>query len=334
MRAPLASVLVPTFQRRTALQRLIAALGRQTLARAAFEVVVVVDGSNDGTAEWLAATAPPVTLRWLEQPNRGRAAACNAALAAARGDLAVLLDDDMEPGPEWLAAHVAGHPPGTRRALIGAVPVAAADRRPGPGAYVGRKFAAHLRRLEAQGGAVTLRDVYSGNLSIRRDVLLACGGFDPAFREYGYEDLELAWRLWAAGIAIAYSAEAWAWQHYDKDAKGLVADARARGRTGVLLATRHPEAAGELRLDPARHAGAARRALVGAVVWTASWLRSPDAALARLLTAADRLPPAIADRAYRVVLDSALTLGVRSAPGQAGGGEANPAGQAAGRAGP
>ena len=64
-----------------------------------FEVLVAIDGSEDGTREMIEQFAMPYQLRGLWQPNRGRAAACNMGLSAARGDLIVIMDDDMEPVP-------------------------------------------------------------------------------------------------------------------------------------------------------------------------------------------------------------------------------------------
>src|SRR6187455_3008025 len=79
----LASVIVPTWQRRASVARLLEALTRQTLEPGAFEVIVVVDGSTDGTVELLAAGWRPLQLLVHRQDNSGRAAACNAGLALA-----------------------------------------------------------------------------------------------------------------------------------------------------------------------------------------------------------------------------------------------------------
>src|SRR5688572_30585556 len=99
MTVPTLSVLVPTHQRRAHLARALHALARQSLPPEIFEVVVSVDGSTDGTIEMLRRTDLPYRVVALGRANQGRARALNAALAAARGDVVVLLDDDMEPAP-------------------------------------------------------------------------------------------------------------------------------------------------------------------------------------------------------------------------------------------
>src|SRR5690349_14383580 len=96
---PRVSVVIPTYQRRLSVERTLQALSAQTMPADQFEVVVSIDGSMDGTREMLDACRTPYTLVAQWQRNRGRAAACNRGVALARGDVIVLLDDDMEPTP-------------------------------------------------------------------------------------------------------------------------------------------------------------------------------------------------------------------------------------------
>src|SRR3954452_23505252 len=87
--APLLSVVVPTYNRRAGLERLLRALGEQTLPPDQFEVVVVNDGSQDDTADLLATLALPYRLRALAQANAGPAAARNLGVTQAEGWLIV-----------------------------------------------------------------------------------------------------------------------------------------------------------------------------------------------------------------------------------------------------
>src|SRR5690606_32398296 len=145
--APAASVIVPTYRRRASVLRLCEALAKQTLPPERYELIVSIDGSEDGTREALEALHPPYALSVLWQPNRGRAAALNAGIRCARGMLVVLLDDDMEPAPELLQAHIRAHADGTPRGVMGAVPVHIDAGAPPAKRYIGEKFNRHLENL-------------------------------------------------------------------------------------------------------------------------------------------------------------------------------------------
>jgi GT2 family glycosyltransferase len=242
------SVVIPTFQRCGSVARILGALADQSLPSADYEVIVAIDGSEDGTREMVAEYRTPFELRSSWQPNRGRAAACNSGIRAARGDLIVILDDDMVPSRGCLEAHLAAHPQGSRRCVMGTVPIrTTAESRPLE-KYVARRFNAHLRRLSEDNHRFQTRDFYSGNASVRRDVVLSAGLFDESFDEYGNEDLELAVRLRSAGVEIGFSPAALAVQKYEKTFRQLAADTTSKGRTAVGFAAKHPEIRGELQL--------------------------------------------------------------------------------------
>lgn len=101
---PVASVIVPAFNAASTLPATLEALGAQVLTDP-FEVIVVDDGSSDGTVEVARAASLPVTL--LEQPNLGPAAARNRGAAAASGRVLAFTDADCVPEPDWLAAGLA-----------------------------------------------------------------------------------------------------------------------------------------------------------------------------------------------------------------------------------
>ena len=89
------SVVIATHNRKDVLARTLPSLLAQDLPPAEYEIVLVVDGSTDGTADMLRALSPRCALRILEAPRRGPGAARNAGVAAARGDTVLFLDDDI-----------------------------------------------------------------------------------------------------------------------------------------------------------------------------------------------------------------------------------------------
>jgi glycosyltransferase involved in cell wall biosynthesis len=105
---PAVSVVIPTYERMDVLPEVLAALAGQRQAPP-FEVVVVDDGSRDSTGGFLSGYRGPVDLKVLRQQNRGPAAARNAGVAAAGGELVAFLGDDTVPAPDWLSTHVAAH---------------------------------------------------------------------------------------------------------------------------------------------------------------------------------------------------------------------------------
>ena len=278
MAEPSISIVVPTYQRRDSAARLLTALAHQTVDPGHYEVVLVVDGSTDGTLEMAERFVAPYRLRVIGQSNRGRAAACNTGVRAAAGALAVVLDDDMEPGPEFLAAHQRAHAADDRLGVVGAVPVSLDDVPSPTAAYIGRKFNRHLAKLAKQ-QRFGLRDFYSGNFSVRRELLLEVGGFDEDFQLYGNEDLELSLRLAEHGVRLVFDPAATARQHYAKDFAALARDTMAKGRTAVLLATKRPETISQLALGGYTRYGVVwrtvRRALLAC---TRRWAATPELA--------------------------------------------------------
>lgn len=172
------SVVVPTYQRREAVLACVRSLEAQDF-RAPFEVIVVVDGSSDGTREALEALTPRVPLTVLTQPNRGAAAARNLGVRAAQGETLLFLDDDMEADPGLLAEHERLLTAGAD-VVLGHMPL----HPESPNGPLSRGVAAwadeRLHRLSAPGARITLHDLLSGQVSMARATFLDAGGFDEA----------------------------------------------------------------------------------------------------------------------------------------------------------
>jgi len=108
---PLISVIIPLYNKRTTIARTIESILAQTLGD--FEVIVVDDGSSDGSPEFVAQAFPDPRIHIHRQPNAGPGAARNAGLSLARGELVTFLDADDAWRPELLAraSHtLAAHP--------------------------------------------------------------------------------------------------------------------------------------------------------------------------------------------------------------------------------
>jgi GT2 family glycosyltransferase len=286
-------------------------LGAQTAA-GEFEVVVGVDGSTDGTIEMLEAFGGPFGLSWIPSPKRGRAATCNAALAAARGEVLIVLDDDMRVVEDFVERHSRHHPPGSRVCVLGAVPVELGPSSTLAAAYVRRKFDLHLSRLRDPEHLNLPRSFYTGNASLRAEVLREVGGFDESFGVYGNEDVELALRLRAAGVTLAFDPDAVAHQEYGKDLRGLQHDTFEKGRTTVLLARSHPAVFGDLRLAAPRESSRPWLSLRSMLLRGAARIPATISAVFAVAAFLERMGLWRQPLFYRAVLDYAFWAGAEA----------------------
>jgi len=249
---PRISVVIPTYQRRDAVERLLWALAGQSLAPEAFEVVVVVDGSEDGTPELVEAFPAPYTLRVFCQTNQGRSCARNVGVSHAQGEIVVFLDDDMEPVPGCLEAHAFAHCGSLRVAVVGAAPVSLGPSSSPIQVYAGELFNRYYGQFADAGRRFDYLDFYSGNFSIRRCIHQEVGGFDETFTTYGNEDTEFSLRLARLGVSLVYDPAAAACQSCLKDFSSFAHDTIAMGSTAVLLAVKHPGVWRNLKLGTFR----------------------------------------------------------------------------------
>jgi peptidoglycan/xylan/chitin deacetylase (PgdA/CDA1 family) len=296
------SVVVPTYNRASLLDRCLAALAAQEEPGAELEVVVVDDGSIDDTPRVLERYASLLPLRFERQPNRGQPAALNRGIALARGEICVFLDDDVIAGPRFLAEHARAQRASGGAIALGNLSLELPARAGGLARYVGRWWAGQYGDFERGVRAPTFRSCYSGNISVPRAALLEAGGF--AERLARSFDVELAWRLERAGLPVVFVPEARGAQIYEKGFAGIARDFDAAGRAAVEMVRREPALLPHLPLGNfwrgSPRSATLRRALlaVRAPIW-------PVHVLDRFLTRTDR--------PYRFLQDYCYWRGVRRA---------------------
>lgn len=236
------TIAIASHQRRTLLERLLRGLAAQLMGdpalRAGLDVVVVLDGSTDGSAEVVERVELPVPVRALWQPNQGLAAARNAGLAAATGELVWFLDDDLLPAAGLLAHHRRVGDRTDRRVIVGPCSLPPAH----PTHRLVRRFWDERHRELAEAGEVRRFDRFSAaNTSGPVATFRRVGCFDPGFTGYGAEDYELAYRLLARGVRIAYEPRAVAWHQPPHGVIEMCTRMGSEGRNQIRLVTAHPD---------------------------------------------------------------------------------------------
>ena len=255
MSDPLFSVIVPTFDRRDVLEEVLAAVEAQERAPS-FELLVVDDGSRDGTAELLDRRTFRVAARVVHQPNRGPAAARNHGVALARGRFVAFLGDDTVPSRGWLRA--------LHEALEGGTALAARER----GEWVGvigytrwhprMRLDPFLRYINEQGlqfgyalienpQDVPFNFFYTSNLALDRDALVA-EPFDTEFPYAAWEDIEVSYRLKRRGFRLLYQETAVVDHDHPTTLARFCSRQERVGYSGVVFYRRHPELGGFLGL--------------------------------------------------------------------------------------
>jgi GT2 family glycosyltransferase len=216
------------------------------------EVVIVVDGSRDGSLEFLVdLAAADDRLKPVFVEQQGPSAARQLGVEHATGDLVLLLDDDVLVSPGLVEGHARRHAAAKGVVVLGYTPtVTPPRRRPGDVAVFlyardyERGFSA-LRRDPA----LVLRTLWGANVSLRRSDCLRVGLQSPAFPERYHEDREFGLRCLKAGLTGVFDPKLKADHLYTRSVDGFLADARAQGSGVYLVHKLHTDVLGALAPD-------------------------------------------------------------------------------------
>lgn len=276
---PSASVVIPTFNRLAELRRVVAAVSAQVGPEDVVpELLVVDDGSTDGTSSWLRSQASTGTLRSLHQENSGPARARNLGAREATGDVVLFLGDDTVPQPGWLAAHLEEH-----RLFA----------REGPMAVVGytsfptehdTPFLRFINEFGAQFGyqliehphGVPFKFFYTSNISLPRRELVDRGGFREDFPAAAWEDIEFAYRACTDGMRLHYQPRARVLHHHRIQPWTFCRRQRTSGRSAAIFSRLHPELAeflGVARLSTTPALAGAQERVLGAMITASDSIR-------------------------------------------------------------
>jgi GT2 family glycosyltransferase len=214
---PCLSIVIPTFNGRRVLEPCLHSVQRHRPANT--EILVVDDASTDGTAEWLRATHPDVQLIRLHR-NHGFCGAINAGLRAAKAPIIETLNNDTVVTAGWADAAMSLFADPT----VGSVaPLVFLLREYGLVDSAGDEYQisgwamnrGHRRRLDPS--LLHVAEVFGASACAafyRREALLRAGLFPEHFRAY-YDDVDLAFRLRAAGYRCLYTPRARVLHHHN-----------------------------------------------------------------------------------------------------------------------
>ncbi|RAU82366.1 glycosyltransferase [Pontibacter arcticus] len=233
------SIIIPTHNRPESLGRLLNGLAVQDYPMHLLEVIVVADGCNNQTKDIVAALDVPYKLQLIELTNQGPSVARNRGVAVAQGTLLIFLDDDLEPCPGLVQAHVLAHTI-PNRVVIGYLPYKSTKLT---GKYITRLrswWESKFYTMRQPGYRFMYTDLLSGNFSLPATVFKQLNGFEETLR--CREDYEFGVRLIKAGVDFYFSTDAWA-VHRDEatDFSRSLTRKRQEGNADVQFGRLHPD---------------------------------------------------------------------------------------------
>ncbi|AFY69523.1 glycosyl transferase family 2 [Thalassoporum mexicanum PCC 7367] len=224
------SVVIPTYNRLPILTKCLRSLENQDFEQE-YEVIVIDDGSTDGTVEFLQTHTnefPHVKL--FQRDHQGASIARNTGVEVATGEIILFIDSDLVSMPGSLTAHA--------RALEGQ------DK-----AFTYGRIVNTSNFDDPTSEPFTLTDVSNayfatGNTAIAKHWFIEAGGFDPDFKQYGWEDLELGVRLKNMGFKIIKCPKALGYHWHPPftmdEVPKLIDVEKQRGRMGAIFYQKHP----------------------------------------------------------------------------------------------
>ncbi len=190
------SVVIPTYNRINDIRGCLDALENQDLPDGQFEIIVVDNGSGDGTREFLKSQADSGKIRFLEEKKKGASSARNLGIMASNADFIAFTDDDCRPEPGWLSALLKSFPEDGKCAGIGG-PVLTINRKNAIGRYC-----QHCRVWDQVKFGGKCLHITTMNSIYRRSALLDTGLFDE--RIIGVEDIHLSQKMIKKGYYLKY----------------------------------------------------------------------------------------------------------------------------------
>jgi glycosyltransferase involved in cell wall biosynthesis len=244
---PIISIIIGSFNQCNILKKILPFYEEVDTSFDLFEVIIVDSSSTDGTEEFLKSYKPRFNLKYSIQPNHGKAVARNNAANLAKGEILLITDSDMIPEKNFIQGHIQAHHEAKSPTCFQGLawnlssldlPINHNQLTPQVGS-----FPKHMSKL---GWYYFL----TGNISIPKSLFDSEAGFNDLFVGYGWEDLELGYRLSLQKIPLLYLKTSVNY-HYHIISKEEEIDRNVKkGESATLFLKLHPELKWFLGFNP------------------------------------------------------------------------------------
>ncbi|MGH9662729.1 MAG: glycosyltransferase [Bryobacteraceae bacterium] len=213
-----ATVVIPNWNGRDLLEKYLPSVEAALAGHSAHQILVVDNGSTDGSAAMLREKFPRVRVLALDR-NRGFGGGSNAGFHAAGSDIVVLLNSDMRVDPGFLAPLLHGFSDPSVFAVSCQIFFTDPSKpREETGLTQGEWEDGALRVRHRTDAAIA--DLYpclyggGGSCAFDRSKFLELGGFDPLFEPFYLEDTDLGYLAWKRGWKVLYQPRSVVWHEH------------------------------------------------------------------------------------------------------------------------
>lgn len=220
------SVVIGTYNQKEVLKKTLLSLFHQTLSPELYEIQLVDSSSFDGTDRMIEELRPACRFNYLRVENRGKSAARNIGIKEAKGEIILLTDADMVADPRLLEEHLRAQEKKKNSAFEGLT--INPDGKP------------YIKARLKPGQKLKWSYFLTGNLSLPKNILIQAGLFDENFKGYGWEDLELGYRLHQMKIPLFYLPSAINYHEHPISWEDTFQRKFEMGKSASLFYRKHP----------------------------------------------------------------------------------------------
>ncbi|MBI5465412.1 glycosyltransferase [Candidatus Gottesmanbacteria bacterium] len=236
------SVVIPTYNKKEILKKALRALNNQSCGSDKFEVIMIDDGSNDGTEKEIKNLIPKLKFKTsiFFQKHQGPAAARNKGIKKAQGKIVLITNDDTIATPDLLARHLEFHRRnGENFALLGFVtwhPSLTVT----PFMYWLEHGGPYFSFDKIKGKEAGWERLWTCNISFKKKFLLENGLFDEEFPSAAWEDVELGYRLGQVGLKLVYNKKAVGYHYHPTTITSIKDKMKNNGHSVLILKKKIP----------------------------------------------------------------------------------------------
>ena len=241
------SVVIGTYNQSEVLQKVLPEYENQLCDKNDYEVILVDSSSSDSTHQFLQSFKPTFNFKYLIQENKGKASARNEGAKLAYGQYLIVTDADMIPSPTFVSAHLQAHIDAKQECCFEGLawnmsklewPIKQAQLTPQVGTFP--------KNMSKLGWYYFL----TGNLSLSKNLFFKNNGFDERFQSYGWEDLELGYRLSKQKVKLFYLKPSVNYHYHVITKEEEVLRCLKKGESSLLFLKLHPELKWFLGFNP------------------------------------------------------------------------------------